>query len=251
MCHALYYYLISNYSNELALANGVWSLYASVAVNLCIACLVQVFFTIKIFYLCRRRLKWLMTVPIMITILAHLGFGIDTMASLFTKTFSSLSQFMLNAAILGAFVVISDVLVTIALCVLLRNYSSHIKFPRTKRLVDTLITYAIERCLLTSLVVIADVIVGLIDINSWWYVAIDFTAGRLYTNSLLASLNTRNHLHNHESGEAAELNVDTIQFANLPNSSRTSEFGTHGGGDHKFGLRSQDDLDSIARQEDV
>ncbi|KAL4075354.1 hypothetical protein V8B97DRAFT_1946062 [Scleroderma yunnanense] len=40
MCHALYYYLISNYSNELALANGVW--YASVAVNLCIACLVQV-----------------------------------------------------------------------------------------------------------------------------------------------------------------------------------------------------------------
>ncbi|KAL4075353.1 hypothetical protein V8B97DRAFT_1946061 [Scleroderma yunnanense] len=62
----------------------------------------------------------------MITILAHL----DTMASLFTKTFSSLSQFMLNAAILGAFVVISDVLVTIALCVLLRNYSSHIKFPR-------------------------------------------------------------------------------------------------------------------------
>ncbi|KAL4073586.1 hypothetical protein J3A83DRAFT_4229735 [Scleroderma citrinum] len=76
MSHVLYYYLISNYSNELALANGVWSLYASMAVNMCIACLVQAFFTVKIFYLCRHRLKWLVIAPIMIAILAHLGFGI-------------------------------------------------------------------------------------------------------------------------------------------------------------------------------
>ncbi|KAL4068621.1 hypothetical protein V8B97DRAFT_1918706 [Scleroderma yunnanense] len=169
----------------------------------------------------------------------------------FTETSSSLSQFMPSAAILGALVVISDVLITIALCVLLRNYSSHIISSRMKRLIHTLITYAIERCLLTSLVVIVGVIVGLIDINSWWYLAIDFTTRRLYTNSLLASLNTRNYLRNHESGEVAELNVDTIQFVNLPNLSRPNELDTPGGDDHKFGPRSQDDLDSTARQEDV
>ncbi|KAG6329470.1 hypothetical protein ID866_9618, partial [Astraeus odoratus] len=50
----------------------------------------------------------------------------------------------------GAALVISDTLITISLCVLLRERGSRTVFPKTKRLVDTLVIYAINRCLLTS-----------------------------------------------------------------------------------------------------
>lgn len=244
MCHALYFYLVSSYGVPSALANGVWSLFASVAVNLCIACSVQAFFTIKIFYLCRRHLRWLVTTPIIVTIVAHLGFGIETVAFLFIKrTLSSLSQLTLYAVTpFGAALVISDVLITVALCVLLREQGSRTIFPRTKRLVNTLVIYAINRCLLTSLVAIAEVIVWSINTESSWYMAIDFTIGKLYANSLLASLNTRNYLRGQESSEASGNNINTIHLSNLPDSSPSGELDTPIGANHKFRPRSRDVL---------
>ncbi|KAL4073587.1 hypothetical protein J3A83DRAFT_2571065 [Scleroderma citrinum] len=218
MCHALYYYLVSNYGVASPWVDNVWSLYASITVNLCIACLVQTFFTVKIFYLCHRRLRWLVTIPIIVTILAHLGFGTVTVTFLFSKTFSASSQLTLYSVTTGAANVVSDVLITIALCVLLRKYVSYVVCSRAKRLINTLIIYTIDRCLLTSLVTIAEVVMSHVDSNTSWYVAIDFILSKLYANSLLASLNTRNYLRSRESVEQAVFNVNTIQFASSSNS---------------------------------
>ncbi|KAL4073585.1 hypothetical protein J3A83DRAFT_4229728 [Scleroderma citrinum] len=225
MCHALYYYLISDYGIVSTLGDSVWSLFASVAVNLCIACVVQAFFTVRIFYLCHRRLRWLVTIPIIVAVLVHLGFGIETVVFLSTKgrfNLSSFSQLALYSVAPSAAIVISDVLITIALCVLLRKYISHVVSSRIRRLINTLVIYAINRCLLTSLAAIAEVTVWSVDPNSSWYTAIDFTIGKLYTNSLLASLNSRNYLHNQESGEGAETNVNVTMSSVLLEAAATS-----------------------------
>ncbi|KAI6104626.1 hypothetical protein EV401DRAFT_662968 [Pisolithus croceorrhizus] len=77
MCHTLYYYLITNYGVPTSLEYDVWSFPASLLVNLFVAIAVQCFFAHKIYYLCRPRVKWLITAPIILILLAHFGFGME------------------------------------------------------------------------------------------------------------------------------------------------------------------------------
>ncbi|KIO10707.1 hypothetical protein M404DRAFT_995184 [Pisolithus tinctorius Marx 270] len=54
---------------------------------------------------------------------------------------------------------LAEVLITTSLCVLLYQSGSRSAVPRTKNLLNTLIIYAVNRCLLTLLVVVAEVTV--------------------------------------------------------------------------------------------
>ncbi|KAI6099468.1 hypothetical protein EDD16DRAFT_500930 [Pisolithus croceorrhizus] len=229
MCHALYYYLVSGYGVTTSLAYGVWSLFASVAVNLTIACAVQAFFTVKIFYLCRPRLRWLVTVPIIVTVLAHLGFGIVTP--------------------FGAALVVSDVFIAVALCLLLRENSSLTVFPRTKHLINILMIYAINRCLLTSAVAIAEVALWAVNPENSWFMAVDFTIGKLYANSLLASLNSRNFVRRNRNSGDPEFFLNTIHLADLPTSS--GDMGTSPNGTDKLGTGDHNVLSIAGSARDI
>ncbi|KAL4063590.1 hypothetical protein V8B97DRAFT_1876581 [Scleroderma yunnanense] len=195
MCRSIYFYLVSNFGNVVALAEGTWSLRGN---QLCIAVLVQLFFSVRIFYLCRREIRWLVTVPIVLMVLAHFGRIAETVVFMFMKRqFKSLSQITYYAATpFAVTAVLSDIFVAGALCILLRGKRS--PFFETNVLVNTLIIYAINRCLLTSLVAIIEVIVFAILPHSLWFLAIDFVIGKLYANSFLASLNSRGSLRDRE-----------------------------------------------------
>ncbi|KIK21414.1 hypothetical protein PISMIDRAFT_681379 [Pisolithus microcarpus 441] len=64
ICHALYYYLITNYDVPTGLEYIVWSFPASLVMNLLMIVAAQFFFAYKIYYLCRPQVKWLVTAPI-------------------------------------------------------------------------------------------------------------------------------------------------------------------------------------------
>ncbi|EEB92336.1 hypothetical protein MPER_09172 [Moniliophthora perniciosa FA553] len=75
-------------------------------------------------------------------------------------------------------------------------------------LIRTLMIYAVNRCLLTSAVAIVEVIVFIATPGSLWFIAIDFVIGKLYANSLLASLNSRNALRAQSSQSGAFISAD-------------------------------------------
>ncbi|KAM6490737.1 hypothetical protein JOM56_014080 [Amanita muscaria] len=209
---AIYYYLITNFADsDVQAIDGHWSLYVSVIVNLLTSLLVQTFFTVQIFHLCSRRLRYPVTFGIAILIVAHFAFGIETASLLFIKKqLSRLSEIILIAPLpLAVFAVLSDVAIAAGLCVLLHGNRS--TFTHTNALITTLIGYAINRCLLTSIVAIIEVIVLLVSPRSFWFLALDFTAGKresfdytidalltpsskVWANSMLASLNNRRAL---------------------------------------------------------
>ncbi|KAI6158170.1 hypothetical protein BKA82DRAFT_4067986 [Pisolithus tinctorius] len=251
MCHALYYYLVSSYGVVTSLAYGVWSLFASVAVNLTIACAVQAFFTVKIFYLCRPRLRWLVTVPIIITVLLHLGFGLETVVLMFIKKqLSSLAQLTYYAVTpFGAALVVSDIFIAVALCFFLRENSSLTIFPRTKQLINILIIYAINRCLLTSLVAIAEVVLWWVNPENSWFMAVDFTIGKLYANSLLASLNSRNFVRRSRNSGDLDFFTSTIRLSDLPESS--GDTGTPRNDNSKLNPRDHDVLSTVRSTQDT
>ncbi|KAI6139612.1 hypothetical protein EDD17DRAFT_341614 [Pisolithus thermaeus] len=248
MCHALYYYLVSSYGVTTSLAYGIWSLFASVAVNLTIACAVQAFFTNQV---CRPRLRWLVTLPIIITVLAHLGFGIETVVFMFIKKqLSSLSQLTYYAVTpFGAALVVSDVFIAVALCLLLRENSSLTVFPRTKHLINILMIYAINRCLLTSAVAIAEVALWAVNPENSWFMAVDFTIGKLYANSLLASLNSRNFVRRSRHSGDPEFFLTSIHLADLPTSS--GDMGSSPNDTDKLGTGNHDVLSTARSARDI
>ncbi|KAM6491313.1 hypothetical protein JOM56_013552 [Amanita muscaria] len=118
----------------------------------------------------------------------------------------------------GTFAVLSDIAVAAALIFVLQNSStgfSGARFSRTKRLVDTLTIYAIHRCLLTTVVAIAETIVYAVKPHSFYFLAIDFSIGKLWSNSLLATLNSRNHVRevSDNSPTLTSIKVSRLQFS--------------------------------------
>ncbi|KAI6143139.1 hypothetical protein EDD17DRAFT_1768894 [Pisolithus thermaeus] len=217
MCHVLYYYLITNYGVPTSVNYIVWSFPASVIPNLLVILLVQFFFAHKIHHLCRREVRWFLTVPIILLALAQYGVGIVVAILMFIdKKTSVLTQtWYYSVTPSAAIVVVAEVVITVSLCVLLYNGGSHSSFPRTKRLVNTLITYAVNRCMLTLLVIIGVLIVN-VSQQPAWTMGLDFIVGKLYANSLLASLNTRDYLSSRGFGAVSNSNLSIMRFADPP-----------------------------------
>ncbi|KAI6018999.1 hypothetical protein PISMIDRAFT_478406 [Pisolithus microcarpus 441] len=121
-------------------------------------------------------------------------------------------------------VVLAEVLITISLCILLYNGGSRSSLRRTKRLLKALIVYAVNRCLLTLIVTVAEVTLVMDNGNSMSLaMALEFVVGKLYANSLLASLNAREHLRSQDSSCNPDLRSNAICLANLP---RLPDMGT-------------------------
>ncbi|KAF8890821.1 hypothetical protein CPB84DRAFT_1391207 [Gymnopilus junonius] len=187
----VYFYLVTNYFNPAGLVDGHWSLFVSVILNSIIACVVQSFFVGRIFRLCGPRIKWWIATGLGLLVFCHFAFGIETVIFMFIKKeLSRIPEINLFAATpFAIFAVLSDIVIAGFLCYLL--HGSRTGFRRTDAIVTTLIIYAINRCLLTSVVAVIEVIVFSVMPHSLWFVAIDFVIGKLYANSLLATLNSR------------------------------------------------------------
>ncbi|PFH48780.1 hypothetical protein AMATHDRAFT_64599 [Amanita thiersii Skay4041] len=210
---SIYHYLVTNYSNPAALAIGHWSLFASIAVNVTIAVISQCYFTVRIYRLCSERWRLWVTTFIALVVIAHFALGIETVVFMFIKKeFIKLADITLVAAMpFALFAVLSDIFVAVALCILL--HGSRTGMRSTNALISTLIIYAINRCLLTSVVAIVEVIVFAAAPKSLWFVGIDFVIGKLYANSLLATLNSRNAVR-----DANTSSINTVKFSSMRSS---------------------------------
>ncbi|KAI6104607.1 hypothetical protein EV401DRAFT_660211 [Pisolithus croceorrhizus] len=217
VCHMLYHYLITNYGVPSSLEYIVWSWPASVIVNLLAILAVQFFFAYKIHYLCPPKVRWLVTAPILLFVVAHFVFEVVTVVVTFIDTNTNVlaQTWYYSVTPSAATVTVAEVLITVSLCVLLYDGGSHAAFPRTKRLVNTLIVYAANRCLLTLLVVIGELAAN-VDQQASWTMGLNFIVGTLYTNSLLASLNTREYLWSQGSTAASTTIVSALHFAIPP-----------------------------------
>ncbi|KAI6021889.1 hypothetical protein BKA83DRAFT_4289423 [Pisolithus microcarpus] len=216
ICHALYHYLITNYAVPTSLEYILFVVGA-----------VQCYFAHKIYHLCPPRLGWLVTAPIILFLLTH--FDILTTTYRFANDeFDFLPKIRFSALIpCSAALVLVEVLITLSLCILLYENGSHSAFPRTKRLLNTLIIYAVNRCFLILLVALAE-LATLVDHHDIWAMGLDFNIGKLYVNSLLASLNTRQYLRSQISGLKPDLAFNSAHFGNLPKLPGDEETATGG-----------------------
>ncbi|KAJ3725667.1 hypothetical protein DFJ43DRAFT_574179 [Lentinula guzmanii] len=193
--HTVYYYLILNYGDPSALGLVVWSLLAEVIFNGFTAFCVQSFLTWKIWRLSNSNM-WV-TGVVAALVLAEFGcviaFGIIALVRV--RTFADLATDLKGLSItVNAIAAAGDVLIAGILTWLLQT--SKTGFQRSDTMLNKLTIFAVNTGALTSLFAVASLISILAAPNTFIYITFFFCMGRLYTNSLLASLNARKKIRN-------------------------------------------------------
>ncbi|KIO09712.1 hypothetical protein M404DRAFT_996550 [Pisolithus tinctorius Marx 270] len=123
---------ITNYGVTASLEYMVWSFPASLLVNVFVVCIVQCFFAYTIYCLCRPQVKWLVTAPIILLVVVHFGFALETAILMFLNLkFDTLTQIRFYAVLPAlAIVALVEALITVSLCVLFYDSGSRSAFPR-------------------------------------------------------------------------------------------------------------------------
>ena len=186
--HFGYVYIIKNFANPVALGNLEWSLIIEVLFNGLTALLVQGFMTWRVWHVSGRSI--LLTTLVSLFVLAEFVFiVIYTGYAMTFKTFAELTQLQHFSVTVNILAAAGDVSITAILCWFL--HKSRSSFQRSNIMIDKLIIFAVNTGFLTSLCAVASMISFLAAGGTFIYIAFFFCIGRLYTNSILATLNVR------------------------------------------------------------
>ncbi|KAJ7840595.1 hypothetical protein B0H14DRAFT_1056622 [Mycena olivaceomarginata] len=191
VCHNVYHYLVPSYTNPLLLIQGEWSICASTAVSIPTCFLIEIFFARMLFRMTNG--KWRIFILTVYGVLLPTQIAFVLMQ--YTPSFALWDIPKLHAVVYPAMVpvflsrVVTDAFTSTTLCIVL--YDSRTDYGRTMRLIRTLIVYAINRFILTTVVLVAQVIFLLLKPNSIAAIVMGYVTVHLYINSFLASLNAR------------------------------------------------------------
>ncbi|KAF8165087.1 hypothetical protein B0H34DRAFT_222439 [Crassisporium funariophilum] len=186
--HTVYHYVISNYNNPVVLSDMVWSILLEVLFNGFIGLLVQGFLTLRVWRLSGNNIP--LTAVVAALVLA--GFGcsvVFTAQSLKLQTWAELNQLKGLSMTVNVLAVVADILIAAALFFFLHR--SRTGFKKSDTMISRLIMFTVSTGLLTSVCAVASLVSILVWGQTLIYVAFYFSLGRLYSNSVLATLNAR------------------------------------------------------------
>lgn len=197
ICYMQYYYTITNYFNPAAMQFNNWSFNMEVGLTAIITFMVQAYFARRAWYFTKRvgsrftttRRTQMMGAVIGLTTLTGLGFGLGS----FVMTFilGRFDKFIEYRWLVGGWLgaaATCDIMIVYMLSTALMTQRTG--FGRTDALIDKLLRYTINTGLLTSIIATVDLI-AFCTMNNLVHLAFNFVLGKLYTNTLLATLNAR------------------------------------------------------------
>ena len=210
--HTVYDYLVTNYDNPARMADLVWSLVVEVIFTGLTALLVQAFLTMRVWHLSNKNI-WLtgavtlLVVGEFVTVIVYTGFAMTY------RKFFELQEIKSLQLLINILAAAGDVLITIILCTYLHR--ARTQFSRSNVMIDKLILFAVNTGFLTSLCAVASLITSLVLPNTFIYIAFYVCIGRLYANSLLATLNARKMIRRTSEGlSTTEGSARLPQFRN-------------------------------------
>jgi hypothetical protein len=197
MTHGVYSYLITHFADFDALSTPTWSLLAQVIITVLSDLIVRCVFARRIWLLSGLN-TWLLLFIVSVSIfVGGMGFAFATRGFI-DGSYAKIVQesWILYTALGGS--VVADVMITVSLCILLGSIRTG--FKPTDSLVNTLMLYTINTGLLTSVSAIACFVTFAIWPHAFVFIGFYFVLSKLYINSLLAMLNTRERLRKRNTG---------------------------------------------------
>ncbi|KAJ4489137.1 hypothetical protein C8R41DRAFT_836096 [Lentinula lateritia] len=219
--HTIYFYLVSRYYDNGQLDFMIWSVLAEAIPTGFTGALVQTFYTVRVWRLSKKN--HVLAVVIMLIVLAQTACGTAwVIISLQLSTFQQLLGISDLTISINALSTAADVIIAASLCFLLAQ--SRTGFKHSDTMINKLILFGVNTGLATSVCAIASLLSLIASPKTLLYAPFYFCIGRLYSNSLLATLNARNQIRN-GSNDAEHMMVSLSQasrdHAVLPTNSKT------------------------------
>jgi hypothetical protein len=183
--------------NSCALVNPPWTLISQVIVTCMSDLIVRCIFARRIWLLSGRNKLLLFSIAVTALFVFGTGIAFSIRAFLVVSFAKLIREPWLLYAALGT-AVCADVLIAVSLCVLLDH--NRTGFKSTDSLVNTLMVYSINTGLLTSVCAMACFVTFAIWPRTFVFIGVYFILGKLYINTILAFLNTREFLRSRNSG---------------------------------------------------
>lgn len=190
---ATYHYLVSNWGNVAILGFSTWTFDSHLVMLGLATILCQSFFIRRIWIFSNRNIAlliFLITICSAVFIVA-LYCTVKDIQVLEVEEFVVLKPEVTALFTIGA---ASDVIIALLLCYYLRKQNNSSTFARTHSIIAVLIRYTVTTGLATSALAVACLISYFATPGSFIFIAMHFSLGRMYTNSLLATLNSRRGL---------------------------------------------------------
>lgn len=186
--HTVYTYLVTDFGNVSELEKLVWSLSVEVLFNGFTGLMVQSFFTMRLYRLSKKNI--FATASVLSLVIAEFVLVVIYVAkALELTTFIQVPQIKPLSMSVNAVAAAGDILITIFLCISLQQ--SRTGLHQSDTLINKLMLFSINTGLLTSICAVMSLISILVWPDTYVYIAFYFCLGRLYCNSLLATLNVR------------------------------------------------------------
>ncbi|KAF8138662.1 hypothetical protein EV363DRAFT_539039 [Boletus edulis] len=215
--HFIYTYLVTNFGNWDELHNVVISLVIEVFFNGFTALLVQCFLAMRVYTLSNKNVFALGAVMILV-LLEWILILIFSIKAIPLRTYTQFATINSISMSINAAAAAGDILITIFLCYLLQK--SRTGFSKSDWTINKLIMFSINTGLLTSVCALCSLICISIWPHALIYIAFYYNIGRLYCNSLLATLNARKGLR----GPRPETRNDDISLGQVTQSKATHTF---------------------------
>ncbi|KZV75372.1 hypothetical protein PENSPDRAFT_647168 [Peniophora sp. CONT] len=190
ICASVWLYTISNYNNPEAIVHIFHTVPINIILTTIITLSVNAFYGWRIHKLSKGN--WWITVPIIILSLARLATGLVTSIKMLEAgSFAEIAGRYITLFTAGVIIsAVTDIYISIARYWYLRKLKEG--YTVTREMVDTTIVFTINDGALTCVVVIAFIACWVGMPHNYVFLGIYFTLAKLYSNSILATLNLRN-----------------------------------------------------------
>ncbi|EIW64095.1 uncharacterized protein TRAVEDRAFT_138556 [Trametes versicolor FP-101664 SS1] len=189
--HSVYWYLVTEYGHPDSLGLLSATMIPEVFFQAFTGLFVQSFYAVRVWKLSGRRLY--LVIPVVAFIAAEFSVAMAyAIQALSFKTFEDLGKIKVLSISINGFAAAGDVVIAAILCTILQV--SKTGFSKSNLLVNRLIVFSVNTGLLTSVCACMSLITILALPNTFVYICFFFLIGRLYSNSLMATLNARKSL---------------------------------------------------------
>ncbi|KAE9386664.1 hypothetical protein BT96DRAFT_513770 [Gymnopus androsaceus JB14] len=191
IAQSAYHYLINNWGVLPALAVSTWELDVNILFIGLSSFVCQLFFMKRIWIFSKRNVLLIGFLAALCTTIIALDILV-TVQILQNRSVAEFGEKKTEIIITFTLGAISDLVLASLLCYYVRRNTSG--FEKTDSMISLIVKYAVTTGLVTSIWGILTLVAYFASPDGFSFVAMHFSLGRLYTNALLATLNSRKNL---------------------------------------------------------
>jgi len=193
-CQSVYSYFITHYGDPSALLKLATMLNVESTITVVITCIVQIFWAFSVFQLSGK--SYPLAGFIIISSFCALVVGVVMNVEDFVRiTYANLArrEFSILAGLDLGLAAVCDIVITISLVFLLRSRRPGLR--RTDDLLSTLVVYTLSRGILTFIFQFMNMVLFIAIPTKDFWAPFHLALSKVYINSLLVTLNSREHLN--------------------------------------------------------